>query len=76
MTFVDKRARYNIKGLVIVRLVELDRGGGILYLHLRCCPSRNEYVNHISGANDGTKLAGHVQGVLINAQYPSSNLKD
>lgn len=35
MTFVDKRARYNIKGLVIVRPVELDRGGGILYLHLR-----------------------------------------
>jgi hypothetical protein len=31
MIFVDKRARYNIKGLVIVRPVALDAGGGISY---------------------------------------------
>jgi hypothetical protein len=50
MTFVDKSARYNTKGLVIVRPVEHGRGGGILHLHLPSCPSRNEYVNDISGA--------------------------
>ena len=50
MTFVDKSARYNTKGLVIVRPVEHGRGGGILHLHLPSCPSRNEYVNDTSGA--------------------------
>jgi hypothetical protein len=61
MIFVDKSARYNTKGLVIVRPVEHGRGGDILYLHLPSCPSRNEYVNDISGASDWIKPAGHVQ---------------
>jgi hypothetical protein len=41
MILVDKRARYNTKGLVIVRPVEVDTGGGISYLSSLCCTSRH-----------------------------------
>jgi hypothetical protein len=34
MTFVDKRDRYSIKGLVMVRPVEGDSGGGIFNVAL------------------------------------------
>jgi hypothetical protein len=45
MILVDKRARYNTKGLVIVRPVEVDTGGGISYLSSLCCTSRSRHMN-------------------------------
>jgi hypothetical protein len=52
MIFVDKRARYNTKGLVIVRLVEIDTGGDISYLLSLWLfdISIDDYVNEGSGA--------------------------